>query len=372
MADSVRVSLLIVVIGISLAIFSQFGGVNEIHESLANALETYGNELLVRGYIPDFLLRIAIRLQLQQRLTELEARYIAERRSQLIEEFVADLKNRSLTAEETQAANEQHYEVDTSFYEQVLGRYKKYSSTIYLSDEQKASRVYDQEPSISLSTALSLLNESEIDMMEIYIERLELCTGNECTLKLLDLGCGWGSFSLYYASRCANCEIVAISNSESQVAYINSFGVANVRAIRQNVNELDAFAQSIGITFDRVLSIEMFEHMKNYKVLLQSVRKLLHCDGKLFVHMFVHNDKPYHFESGWMTRYFFTGGTMLSYELLPAFNDDFVAQHAWKVNGIHYSFTLESWLHLMDANEVSVKAAIGNIYGNHTATVTQW
>merc|ERR1712129_174265 len=202
-------------------------------------------------------------------------------------------------------------------------------------------------------------------------------TGNECKLNVLDLGCGWGSFSLFYAEQCPNCQITAISNSQSQIDFINgqaqTRGFANLRAIKQNVNGLDTFiAENDLAMFDRIISIEMFEHMKNYKTLLHNLRKVMVCDGKLFVHMFVHKDTPYHFESGWMAQYFFTVGTMASHRMLQQFDDDFVLASDWKVNGVHYSYTLETWLRQMDVHEEQVKAAIANIYGDEEETVTKW
>lgn len=146
-----------------------------------------------------------------------------------------------------------------------------------------------------------------------------------------------------------------------------------MQAMRQNVNELGELQGKLdGIKFDRVVSVEMFEHMKNYRILLKNVAGLMKCDGKLFVHMFVHKDKPYHFESGWMSRWFFTGGTMISHDLLGRFNDDMIMKDSWIVNGVHYSYTLETWLHLMDENEDEVKQALGDIYGNDDKTITQW
>lgn len=143
--------------------------------------------------------------------------------------------------------------------------------------------------------------------------------------------------------------------------------------MRQNVNKLEELSDRIGgIKFDRVVSIEMFEHMKNYKILLSNLKQLMSCDGELFVHMFVHKDKPYHFESGWMSRWFFTGGTMISHELLARFDDDMELKQSWIVNGVHYSYTLETWLYLMDLNEKEVKKALGNIYGDDDKTITQW
>lgn len=194
----------------------------QIYDFVGNTMDKYGNDLLIKGYLPDSIIRFGVVTQLKQRLNELDATFSPSTRHKLITDFVTDLKSRPFTAEATQDANEQHYEVNTSFYDPVLGYYKKYSSTIYLTDDEKNSGIFDQKPSFSLTQAYQLLNESEVDMLNLYISRAELCTGPDCKLTVLDLGCGWGSFSLFYASQCPNCKIISISNSDSQIAYINA------------------------------------------------------------------------------------------------------------------------------------------------------
>ena len=221
-----------VIIGILIAIGFQFFSV-EIYEFAGNTIDKYSNDLLIKGYIPDSLIRFGVVTQLKQRLNDLDATFTPSSRDKLIDEFVIDLKSRPFTAEATKDANKQHYEVDTSFYDPILGFYKKYSSTIYLSDLEKSNQVYDRKPRYSLEDAYGLLNNSEVDMLNLYIERAQLCTGPDCKLTILDLGCGWGSFSLFYASKCPNCKIISISNSDSQIAYINGkakeYGFENLK-----------------------------------------------------------------------------------------------------------------------------------------------
>ena len=258
-----------IAIAILTAIAFQFYRV-QINAKVYEVLDLYGNDFLMKGYVPDSILRIGVRLSLNTRLNELQQPESSTSVESIVNSFVADLKNRAITAEATQEANEQHYEVDTSFYQFILGKFNKYSSTIYLTEAEKSQKIYDEQPKISLQSAYNLLNESEIDMLNIYIERADLCIGEECRLNVLDLGCGWGSFSLFYASQCPNCQILSISNSQSQIDFINGkakeYGFKNLRAIRQNVNGLDAFiANNKMDKFDRVVSVEMFEHMKKYK-----------------------------------------------------------------------------------------------------------
>eukprot|EP01084_Bolivina_argentea_P158183 275581_1 len=342
------------------------------YDMIADNIDIWANDLLMKGYLPDFLIRFGIRMSLKQRLKELEIKTTNTSVQEYVDLFVQQLKENAMTAEATKEANEQHYEVDVSFYNKILGYYYKYSSTIYLNDIERQQQIYTNEPSIPLH--IFFLNQSEIDMLNVYIERAELCVGNDCNLNVLDLGCGWGSFSLYYALQCPLCTITPISNSKSQIEFIKQrakkMGLNNVFPRRVNVNELDQ--EIFDKKMDRIISIEMFEHMKNYKKLLNDLKNIMNCNGKLFVHMFVHKDKPYHFDKGWMAQYFFSGGTMPSFNMLEKFNDDFDSVASWKVNGRHYSYTLESWLLKMDNKQKEIEPIIGNIYGNNQKTITKW
>ncbi|EKM54189.1 uncharacterized protein PHACADRAFT_257858 [Phanerochaete carnosa HHB-10118-sp] len=255
--------------------------------------------------------------------------------------WIEQVRVRATIADLTEKANEQHYEVSTQFILSCLGPYAKYSSCLY-------------------STGKESLEEAEVLMLESYCEKAQLRDG----LDVLDLGCGWGSLSLYLAQKYPNSRITGLSNSSTQKAYIDtaakSRGLTNVQVITADVNtfEFDSSAR-----FDRVLSIEMFEHMKNYKMLMSKVSSWLRPktepsgeDSLFFVHIFCHKMTPYHFEEsdGWMAQNFFSGGTMPSHDLLLYFQDDLSLVRSWWINGQHYSRTLEDWLKQQDRN-----AAVG-------------
>ncbi|PPQ98717.1 hypothetical protein CVT24_003425 [Panaeolus cyanescens] len=299
-----------------------------------------GYDLLDRGLVPDFILRRAIRLLLRQRLREidhgsLEANHAAKMK------FVEDVKARTTIAEVPEKANEQHYEVSTEFILSTLGPYAKYSSCLY-------------------PTGRETLDEAERLMLESYCEKAMLRDG----LDILDLGCGWGSLSLFLAEKYPNSRITGLSNSSTQKAHIDSRakekGLTNVEIITADVNTHDFNGSK---TFDRILSIEMFEHMKNYEALFKKVSTWLRPtnssdenterdEALLFVHIFCHRTTPYHFEEddGWMAQNFFSGGTMPSHDLFLYFQTDLTLVRNWYLPGTHYSRTLEDWLTLQDKN----------------------
>ena len=303
----------------------------------------YGSKLIDMGYVPDIVLRFGVIALLQSRLNLYHNLTKTNKLELYVNDFVKDLKSRKSIAEETLKANEQHYEVDTRFYNYVLGYHKKYSSCIYLTPKEVKQEIYDKPPNNSLSyytqskdMALESLNIAEVHMLDLYVKRAKLCTDksskdDECSLNVLDLGCGWGSFSLYYAGLCKKCQIRAVSNSETQIEYINNEakarGYKNLKAIRVNMNNIDRLTDKIGDInkFDRIISIEMLEHMKNYQKLFKYLSNILKPNGLMFAHIFEHKQMPYHFEvnyeSDWMSKHFFTGGTMPSTHLFKKFND---------------------------------------------------
>ncbi len=301
------------------------------------------DSLLEKNLLPDWLIRIGIRRLLAQRIREETAQY--DRAA-----YVADLKSRPI-AEETRAANEQHYEVPTDFYRLCLGRRLKYSGCFY-------------------QTGAESLNEAEEAMLALYVERGRLEDGQS----ILELGCGWGSLSLYLAERFPHSRITGVSNSRTQKEYIDGEarrrGLSNLQIITCDMNAFDL----PGAQFDRVVSVEMFEHMKNYQRLLANVARWLKPDGLLFVHIFTHHQLSYHFvprdATDWMARYFFTGGQMPAHDLLPAFNEHLQLVQDWKVNGRHYQQTAEHWLQNMDRHRSEILPLFERTYGK--AAVTRW
>lgn len=300
------------------------------------------DRLLSRNQLPDYLVRTGIRTLLARKLREENSGDVALQQAKLMD-FVEELK-RSPVAVKTEAANEQHYEVPSEFYRKVLGPRMKYSSGFW--------------PSADTTFAAS-----EEAMLDLSCRRAELADGQD----ILELGCGWGSLTLWMAEQYPGSRIVAVSNSSSQREYIEGVckerGIANVRVVTCDMNHFDPEA-----TFDRVVSVEMFEHMKNYQELLRRISSWLRSGGKLFVHIFTHRQFAYHFEgkdpSDWITRYFFEGGTMPSDALLLYFQEDLKIEGHWKVDGTHYQRTSEAWLANMDANEAELDPILESIYGS--------
>ena len=294
------------------------------------------DSLLEKNLLPDWLVRVGIRRLLAQRIREEEARY--DRAA-----YVADLKTRAL-AEQTAAANEQHYEVPTAFYQRCLGRRLKYSGCLY-------------------PTGRETLDEAEELMLALYGERAQLEDGQH----LLELGCGWGSLCLYNAERFPNSRITAISNSRTQKEHIDTEarkrGLKNLRILTCDINAFDIEPGQ----FDRVVSVEMFEHLKNYDLLFKNIARWLKPGGLLFTHIFTHSRFSYHFvardETDWMSRYFFTGGQMPAHDLFMQFQDDLKFVQDWRVNGRHYQQTAEHWLKNMDAHRDEILPLFRDTYG---------
>jgi cyclopropane-fatty-acyl-phospholipid synthase len=297
--------------------------------------------LLEKNLLPDWLLRAGIRRLLAQRITTETARYQADA-------YFADLKTRPL-AEQTAAANEQHYEVPTDFYRYCLGPRFKYSGCLY-------------------PTGKETLAEAEELMLALYAERAQLADGQD----ILELGCGWGSLCLYNAQKFPRSRITAISNSRTQKEHIDAEarrrGITNLTIVTCDINAFDTAANQ----FDRVVSVEMFEHLKNYDQLFRQIARWLRPGGLLFTHIFTHSRFSYHFisegPSDWMSRYFFTGGQMPAHDLLPRFNADLQLVQDWKVNGRHYQQTAEHWLENMDAHRAEIMPLLRTTYGADQAT----
>ena len=298
-----------------------------------------------RGYIPDALTRVGIRRLCAQRLREerIDSAQAAYERTRM---RLAELRL-SPIAIETNAANEQHYEVPAAFFKLCLGKRLKYSSCYYpLGDES--------------------LDQAEECMLRLYDERAQLSDGQG----ILELGCGWGSLTLWMAERYPASRIVGVSNSNSQrehiLAQCQARGLNNVRIITHDVNTL-----TLNERFDRVVSIEMFEHMRNYASLLKRISDWLKPGGKLFVHIFCHRELMYPFETdgddNWMGRYFFTGGLMPSADTLLYFQDDLRIEEQWRLPGTHYQRTANHWLDNQDANKAQVLDVLRAAYGDQQA-----
>lgn len=306
--------------------------------------------LIEKDIFPDFVLRSGIRRLLRQRLRE-EDQGSPEAQQAHLSALIAQLKA-SPIAVNTIDANQQHYEVPTRFFEFCLGRHLKYSCGYW-------------------SPGATDLDIAERTMLELTCTRAQLADGQD----ILELGCGWGSLSLYMAKHYPGSRITAVSNSRTQKEYIDSriaaLGLTNLMVITADMNVFEPPAAA----FDRVVSVEMFEHMRNYQLLLRKVASALRPDGKLFVHIFTHKQYTYLFEvkdeSDWMSRWFFTGGIMPSYDLLFSFNQDLTVAEHWQVNGTHYARTAEAWLRNMDEHKVDILPLFDQTYGRKD-TIKWW
>jgi cyclopropane-fatty-acyl-phospholipid synthase len=302
--------------------------------------------LIEKDVLPDAAIRWGIRRLLRQRLVE-ERPEDATARSAKVDAFAAELRTLPV-AIETKAANEQHYEVPAEFYKLCLGPRLKYSSCFY-------------------ETGTESIGEAEETMLTKSCERAELEDG----MGILELGCGWGSLTLWMAEKYPNARITGVSNSASQRAHIEgecaARGFTNVRIVTCDMNVFDAEASH----YDRVVSIEMFEHMKNWSELIRRVSGWLKPGGKLFFHVFVHKDAAYHFAAegatDWMARHFFTGGIMPSCCLASRFQEDLTLENQWKVEGRHYGQTSEHWLENTDIHREEILRIFAETYGRDRA-----
>lgn len=299
--------------------------------------------LAERGWLPDSLLRLGIRRMCAQRLAQ-ESAGGPQAQSERMQRQLAELRD-SPVAIHTDAANRQHYELPPAFFQGCLGPRLKYSSCYYPSGNET-------------------LAEAEDAMLALYGERAGLADGQD----ILELGCGWGSLTLWMAQRYPAARITAVSNSRPQREFIEARcrkrGLANVRVLTCDVNRLElARAQ-----FDRCVSIEMFEHMRNYQTLLGRVGEWLRDDGKLFVHVFCHRTLLYPFEShgddNWMGRHFFTGGLMPSADTFSWFQRDLTLAQRWLLDGRHYQRTANHWLQAQDAARAELMPILVDAYGD--------
>ena len=309
-------------------------------------------DLCERGLVPDALARLGMRRLMAARLKK-ESADRSEQESENFA-FMLDALRNSPIAESTDKANEQHYEVPAAFFLDSLGAHLKYSCCYWDNTTRN-------------------LDEAEARMLALSCERAELTDGQ----RILELGCGWGSLTLWMAEHYPASDITAVSNSVSQREFIMARaaerGLTNVMVITADANEFKADG-----LFDRVMSVEMFEHMKNYQLLMDRIADWLKPGGKLFVHIFVHRTLMYPFttegEYDWMGRYFFTGGLMPAESTLLYFQQHLQIESQWRVSGTHYEKTSNAWLARMDANEAAISKLFVNVYGADEATrwVNRW
>jgi len=298
-------------------------------------------KLAENGYLPDAMTKFGIRKLCNERLTW--AKEIGEKGIVSNREKWVDILKDSPIALVPEKANEQHYELPPYFFELVLGDHLKYSSGFW-SDE------------------CNNLNQSEKDMLELSSKHAEIADNHE----ILELGCGWGSLTCFMAQKFPNSKITAVSNSKDQKKHIETrckkLNLTNIEVITCDMNDFD-----IDKKFDRVVSIEMFEHMRNYGILLNNISKFLNDGGKLFVHIFTHHTLMYPYvDNGpgdWMAREFFSGGQMPSHNLLLNFQEDLKIEKTWKINGTHYSKTSYAWLNKMDKNKKEIIEIFNETYG---------
>jgi cyclopropane-fatty-acyl-phospholipid synthase len=306
------------------------------------------NQILAQGVLPDALIRHGICRRLAETLAT-HVKSTEQEQQAAIARHVQELRD-SPIAIETDAANEQHYEVPAAFYLYALGPRLKYSSAWFDSPRDT-------------------LAEAEEKMLRITCERAGLVDGQ----RVLELGCGWGSLSLWMAEHYPNSEITVVSNSASQKQHIDGQaarrGFNNLTVRTANMIHYDGEGDAV---FDRVVSVEMFEHMKNYAELMRRIATWLKPGGNLFVHIFTHRVAAYHYEvesdDDWMAKYFFTGGQMPSHNLLSHFQDNLTLLQDWKVNGQHYQHTSNAWLANMDAHKADILPLFKETYGPENAT----
>ncbi|MBR1122794.1 class I SAM-dependent methyltransferase [Bradyrhizobium lablabi] len=290
--------------------------------------------------LPDAVIRAAI-----HRLCSRTATRLAEGNAESDTWFADEMAARAI-AEYTDEANDQHYEVPAAFFATVLGPNRKYSCCFY------------NEPA-------STLQEAEEEALRQTIKHADLADGQS----ILELGCGWGSLSLSVARWFPHAQVVAVSNSNAQREYIegeaNKRGLTNLRVVTSDMNVFEP-----GQKFDRIVAVEMFEHMLNWRELMTRIRSWLKPDGRFFIHIFTHRSGPYLFNRAdgedWIARHFFTGGVMPSHHLIRQYSDLFLVEKEWRWSGTHYQRTAQDWLARFDAHRDAIEPVLRKVYGHDT------
>ncbi len=299
------------------------------------------------GLVPDTVIRAGIRRLLESKRKEIHSGDV-EFAANALNRFV-DMMDAAPIALVPDRANEQHYEVPASFFARVMGDQMKYSCCYWPNDVEN-------------------LSEAEAAALDITVSR----AGVEDGMKILDLGCGWGSLSLWIAERFPNATVTSVSNSNSQHDFIvdqaRQRSLDNIEVIVSDMNDFATEKR-----FDRVLSVEMFEHMRNYGELFRRINEWLEPDGRFFMHIFCHRTTPYEFidkgPTDWMSRHFFTGGMMPSADLPLRFAGDLHIEKRWHWNGSHYAHTCNAWLGNMDANANDILPVLAECYGKDDASL---
>ena len=298
-------------------------------------------QLSERGFMPDFVIRAGIRHLCKQRLTEISASN-SEVASEMRAKFFQSMKLAEI-APLPEMANAQHYEVPADFFNLALGKHRKYSSCYWSGDVKN-------------------LDESEAAALKETCHHADLKNGQA----ILELGCGWGSLSLWMAKHYPDSQITSVSNSHSQREFILA------EAARRNLSNLNVITCDmnhfeINQTFDRIVSVEMFEHMRNYQTLFEKLNQWLKPEGKFFMHIFCHRDVPYAFEvqgdDDWMSQFFFSGGFMPSDDTPLQFQKHLKIAKQWRWDGTHYEKTANAWLENMDKNHDKITPILASCYG---------
>lgn len=296
--------------------------------------------LAERGFLPDWLISYGVRRLSVERLNSFKDRSLEECCT-IKRELIRRLCD-SPIAVETDKANEQHYELPPDYFQLVLGKHLKYSGCYW-------------------PQGVQTLDEAEEASLKLTCERAQIHDGME----ILELGCGWGSLSLWMAERFPHSRILSVSNSNSQREFIES------RCRERNLTNLSVRTENIVAfqtdkQFDRVVSVEMFEHLRNYKKLFARIAGWLNKDGKLFTHIFSHKHFAYLFETdgskNWMGQYFFTGGIMPSDDLFHYFQERLILEDHWQLSGTHYEKTAREWLRNHDKNRDAILSIFSDVY----------